>query len=147
MTCPANIFFIYLALVPKRLHITVVNNTHSKRDTVQQALEDIRKKTGYMLSRCVITMQDMKSWQWCWWRHSTDVSKQRSASIFKVIKSIRRNIPKHLKLDKHHCENLKSLTVKCYLRYGGGTDSHVQTCSQNRLVIFENTGSLLLRRR
>jgi hypothetical protein len=49
MMWPANIIFsIDLALVPKRLLIIAVNDTHSKRDTVQQALEDVRKKTGYV---------------------------------------------------------------------------------------------------
>jgi hypothetical protein len=48
MTWPTNILSIDLALVPKRLLITAVNDTPSKRDTLQQASEDVLKKTGYI---------------------------------------------------------------------------------------------------
>ena len=48
MMWPANTFSIDLAVVPKRLLITGVNGKHCKRDTVQQALENVRKKAGYV---------------------------------------------------------------------------------------------------
>jgi len=44
----ANISSIDLALMAKRLLITGVNDRHSKRDTVQQTLEYIQKKTRYV---------------------------------------------------------------------------------------------------
>jgi len=120
-------------------------------DTVQQASEYVRKKMRYVCNHTAIWGLDSgadKDIRVFWdVKGRTDVSKQRSASIFKVIKSIGRNIPEHLNLHQHHCENLKSLTVKYYLRFGGGTESHVQSNSQRRPVIFENPGSLLLRRR
>jgi len=102
----ANIFSIDLALVAKRLLITGVNDAQCKRDTVQQALEYVRKKMGYAYNHTARCGPDSGADEdiRVFWdiRGRTDVSKQRSASIFTVIKSIGRNIPEHLTLHQHH---------------------------------------------
>ena len=57
-----------MALVVKRLLITGVNDIHSKMDTVQQALEYVRKKTGYVCNHTaryeVLTVVLMKIYKY-----------------------------------------------------------------------------------
>lgn len=65
---PQTFFSIDLAPVAKRLLITGVNDIHSKMDTVQQALEYVWKKRGYVCNHTaryeVLTVMLMKIYKY-----------------------------------------------------------------------------------